>query len=399
MQNVERTMVNQLRRHGFDMDVIEQTPTPFYCYDMNLLNRTIGRILQETAGAPYVVHYAIKANSNPHILSTIAHSGLGADVVSGGEIRVALNNGFKAENINFSGVAKTDWEIQLGLECGIGCFNVESSDELQVINDIAGKMGKTAPVAFRVNPDIDAHTHRFITTGTAANKFGIAMDELDSVIDLSQRMNHVKLLGLHFHIGSQITQMQPFVMLCDTINHMVERYNRLGIHFEHINVGGGLGIDYSSPDEHPFAPFRDYFDTFKKGLAPLHGMPIHFELGRAIVASCGTLISRVVYIKENKGKKFALIDAGMNDLIRPALYGAHHVIQNLTSNERACETYEVAGPVCESSDVFATDCQLPLTRRGDILAIRSAGAYGESMASCYNMRPLPACVCCPAPEN
>ncbi len=385
-------MATRLRQHGFDMDVIERTRTPFYYYDMDLLNRTIDRIIQLTAGHPYVVHYAIKANSNPHILNAIARRGLGADVVSGGEIRVALENGFEAPKINFSGVAKTDWEIQLGLECGIGCFNVESAAELQVINDIAGKMAKTAPIAFRVNPDIDAHTHRYITTGTAANKFGIGLDELDEMIEVAHQLEHVNLQGLHFHIGSQITDMQPFEMLCDTVNLMIERYRGLGIHLDHINVGGGLGIDYSAPDEHPFAPFEDYFGTFKQRLSPLRDMPIHFELGRAIVAPCGTLISRVVYIKENKGKKFALIDAGMNDLIRPALYGAHHVIQNITSRETAMETYDVAGPVCESSDIFATGCHLPVTRRGDIVAIRSAGAYGESMASCYNMRPLPASV-------
>lgn len=385
-------MANGPKLQGFDMDVIRQTPTPFYYYNMDLLNQTIDRIIQETAGQPYVVHYAIKANSNPHILKTIASRGLGADVVSGGEIKVAIENGFKAADINFSGVAKTDWEIRLGLECGIGCFNVESAAELQVINDIAAEMGKTAPVAFRVNPDIDAHTHRYITTGTAVNKFGIAIDELDPVIALARQLSHVHLRGLHFHIGSQITQMQPFAMLCDTVITLVNRYSQQGIHFDHINVGGGLGIDYSAPDEHPFAPFSDYFGTFKMGLTALDGMPIHFELGRAVVAACGSLISRVIYIKENKGKNFALIDAGMNDLIRPALYDARHEVQNLTSDETVTAPYDVAGPVCESSDVFATDCQLPVTRRGDILAIRSAGAYGESMASCYNMRSLPASV-------
>ena len=385
-------MSNGPKLYGFDMDVIKQTPTPFYYYNMTLLEQTIDRIVQETAGYPYVVHYAIKANNNPLILKTIARRGLGADVVSGGEIRVAVENGFKAGDINFSGVAKTDWEIRLGLECGIGCFNVESTAELQVINDIASEMGKTAPVAFRVNPNIDAHTHRYITTGTAANKFGITIDELDDIIALARQLSHIHLRGLHFHIGSQITHMQPFAMLCDMVISLVDRYSKQGIHFDHINVGGGLGIDYSAPDEHPFAPFKEYFGTFKERLTALQGMPIHFELGRSVVAPCGTLISRVVYIKENKGKKFALIDAGMNDLIRPALYDAHHAIQNLTSQETAMAPYDVAGPICESSDVFATDCQLPVTQRGDILAIRSAGAYGESMASCYNMRPLPASV-------
>jgi len=390
-------MANKLHPHGFDMDVIEMTPTPFYYYDMPLLNRTIDLILEQIAGLNAVVHYAIKANFNPQILKTIAKRGLGADVVSGGEIKAALSHGFKPGDINFSGVAKGDWEIRLGLDCGIGCFNVESTAELQAINDIAAMMDKTAPVALRVNPDIDAHTHRYITTGTAANKFGIGIDELDTVVALARQLEHIHLLGLHFHIGSQITQMQPFAMLCNTAASMIERYGKQGIHFDFINVGGGLGIDYTAPDEHPFAPFRDYFDTFKKRLLPVHDGAIHFELGRSIVAPCGSLMSRVVYIKETKGKKFALIDAGMNDLIRPALYGAQHVIQNLTSDEAAggWEPYDVAGPVCESSDVFATNCQLPPTRRGDIIAIRSAGAYGESMASCYNMRPLPGSVFSP----
>lgn len=389
-------MGNRLDKHGFDLDVIERTPTPFYYYDMRLLEKTIDLIIQQTSGHPFMVHYALKANSNPHILRTISSHGLGADVVSGGEIRVALENGFKPEDINFSGVAKTDWEIRLGLDCGIGCFNVESTAELEVINDIAGKMGKTAPVAIRVNPDIDAHTHRYITTGTAANKFGITIDDLDTVVGIARRLNHVHLLGLHFHIGSQITQMQPFEMLCDTVNTLIGRYSKQGIHFDFVNMGGGLGIDYESPDEHPFAPFQDYFDTFSKHLTLNQGMQVHFELGRSVVAACGSLISRVVYIKENKGKHFALIDAGMNDLLRPALYSARHMIQNLTSNESDTAAYDVAGPVCESSDVFATDCLLPVTRRGDILAIRSAGAYGESMASRYNSRPLPGCVFSPS---
>ena len=386
-------MPNGLQQHGFDMDVVKLTPTPFYYYDMNLLNRTVDLIMEQTKGKPYQVHYAIKANSNPHILKAISSRGLGADVVSGGEIKVAVDNGFMPADIFFSGVAKMDWEIQLGLELGIGCFNVESSAELHVINAIAGELGKKADIAFRVNPDIDAHTHRYITTGTAEGKFGIDIDELDKLVSSVRQMSHVNLRGIHIHIGSQIIDMQPFALLCDTANSLVKKYCREG--FDIINVGGGLGIDYTAPDERPFAPFEDYFGTFKRHLAVEPGMTVHFELGRSVVAACGTLMSRVVYVKEHKGKKYALIDAGMNDLIRPALYGANHVIQNLTSVEAPCEPYEVAGPVCESSDVFASSCLLPVTRRGDIIAIRSAGAYGESMASCYNSRPLPASLCVP----
>lgn len=389
--------MNGLNNHGFLMDVVERTTTPFYYYDMHLLDETMDQILRHISGYPFQIHYALKANSNPHILKAISSRGMGADVVSGGEIQAAIAHGFKPEEINFSGVAKADWEIKLGLELGIGCFNVESATELDVIDKLAGQMGKTAPIAIRVNPDIDAHTHKYITTGTAANKFGIGIEELEPMVVHARNLSHVNLLGLHFHIGSQITQMQPFIMLCDTVNKLLERYESQGIRFPLINVGGGLGIDYTAPDEHPIAPFEDYFNTFKTHLMPRDGLQVHFELGRAIVGPCGSLIARVMYIKENRGKKFALIDAGMNDLIRPALYGAKHVIQNLTSLDQTVESYDVAGPVCESSDLFATDYQLPVTRRGDILAIRSAGAYGESMASCYNMRPLPPSVFQPEP--
>ena len=374
------------------MDLVNSIDTPFYYYDMALLDRTIEEIKRHTAGTEYIVHYAVKANGNPHILKTIAQHGLGADLVSGQEIKAAIEAGFNADKLSFSGVGKTDSEIRLGLEQGIACFNVESVPELMVINDLARHMGTVAHIAIRVNPDIDAHTHRYITTGTASNKFGIGIDDLDEAIDMAAKMENIDLTGLHFHIGSQITSMQPFAMLCDTVNRLTEHYRQRGITFRVINVGGGLGIDYSMPDERPIADFKSYFDTFKRGLKVNGNQQIHFELGRAIVANCGSLISRVTFVKENRSKKFVILDAGMTDLIRPALYGAHHKIQNLTAApEAAVETYDVVGPVCESSDVFEHDCSLPVTRRGDLMAIRSAGAYGESMASCYNMRRLPGC--------
>ncbi|MBQ9554780.1 MAG: diaminopimelate decarboxylase [Muribaculaceae bacterium] len=365
--------------------------TPFYYYDISLLRATLDEVTRLTAGGVMRVHYAVKANFNPRILREIASSGLGADLVSGGEVKAAVEAGFKPQDLAFSGVGKTDWEIRLGLDYGIGCFNVESIPEMEVINELAGEMGVTARVAIRVNPDIDAHTHKYITTGTAANKFGISMDALDDVIDRITTLPHVHLRGLHFHIGSQITQMAPFEMLCDTVNRLQDRYEERGIRFEMINVGGGLGVDYDHPDEHPMADLECYFSTFKRGLRLREGQELHFELGRAIVASCGSLISRVTFVKENRDKKFAILDAGMTDLIRPALYQAHHQVQNLTSTSAVCEPYDVVGPVCESSDVFAHDCLLPLTRRGDLVAIRTAGAYGESMASTYNLRALPGC--------
>ena len=384
-------MDNQvLNHHGFAMDVVKKTPTPFYYYDMDVLNETLQIINRQIEGFPYTVHFAVKANGNPQILSTIARHGLGADLVSGGEVKAAIEAGFNPQEMTFSGVGKTDWEILLGLQHNIGCFNVESIPELTVIDQLASELGTTANIAIRVNPDIDAHTHKYITTGTADNKFGINIESLEQVIDYARSLEHIHLRGLHFHIGSQITLMQPFVMLCETINKLQNQYEQKGITFEMINVGGGLGIDYNSPDVHPVPDFENYFGTFKRHLQLRPGQRLHFELGRSVVAGCGSLISRVVFVKENRNKKFVILDAGMTDLIRPALYEAHHEIQNLSAyNLDVMDTYDVVGPVCESSDVFAHDCTLPVTQRGDILAIRSSGAYGESMASRYNMRQLP----------
>ena len=376
-------------QHGFAMGLVEKTPTPFYYYDMDVLHATLADISRHTAGFPYHVHYALKANCNPFIVKEIAKYGLGADLVSGGELKAALEAGFKPQDMNFSGVGKTDWEIRMGLSYDIGSFNVESVPELEVINQLADEMDKTAHIALRINPDIDAHTHKYITTGTADNKFGINIEKLESVIEHALRLPNIHLCGLHFHIGSQITEIQPYFMLCETVNKLLDHYEARGIHFEMINVGGGLGIDYYHPDSHPLPDFEQYFNTFKQHLKLRPNQQLHFELGRSIVASCGSLISRVTFVKENRNKQFVILDAGMTDLIRPALYEAHHEIQNLTSRETEQATYDVVGPVCESTDVFAHDRVLPVTRRGDLIAIRSAGAYGESMASTYNMRALP----------
>ena len=382
-------MSTGLNHHSFEMGVIEHKDTPFYYYDMKVLRDTLNAINRQTQGWPYLVHFAVKANGNPRLLSEIASAGLGADLVSGGELEAALKAGFKPSEMNYSGVGKTDWEIKLALANEIGCFNVESVPELDVINQLAREMGKTANIAIRVNPDIDAHTHKYITTGTADNKFGINLESLSQVVDRARELSNIHFMGLHFHIGSQITLMEPFAMLCDTINGLIDSYEQLGIHFEMINVGGGLGIDYACPDEHPLPDFERYFGTFKTRLKLRPGQHLHFELGRAVIGQCGSLISRVVFVKENRNKKFVILDAGMTDLIRPALYEANHVIQNLTSTDGEREAYDVVGPVCESSDTFAHDCMLPVTHRGDLIAIRTAGAYGESMASTYNMRRLP----------
>ena len=379
-----------LHNQEFNKDVIKLTGTPCYYYNLGVLQATLHEIRRQTAGCPCLVHYAVKANGNPRLLSEIAHAGLGADLVSGGELKAAMQAGFKPAEMNFSGVGKTDSEIRLALSAGIGCFNVESIPELEVINLLAEEMDTQAPVAIRVNPDIDAHTHKYITTGTADDKFGIGIENLDSTISLAMTLPHIHLKGLHFHIGSQITTMQPFVMLCDTINNLLDRYEKQGIHFEIVNVGGGLGIDYQNPDAKAVPDFKNYFDTFKNGLRLRNGQQLHFELGRAIIGQCGSLLTRVVFVNESRNKRFVILDAGMNDMVRPALYGAHHEIQNLTAthgNER--QIYDIVGPVCESSDVFARNYTMPVTQRGDLIAIRSTGAYGESMASTYNMRPLP----------
>ena len=377
--------MNQLPLQKF-----ESQTTPFYYYDLDLLDDTLRKVKQLIEGKPYVVHYAVKANSNPLILRQIAASGLGADLVSGGEMQVALQAGFQPQHMMFAGVGKTDQEINLGLDNDIACFNVESVPELEVINALAAARGRVARVAIRVNPDIDAHTHSYITTGTAANKFGVGIELLPQVVELAQSLSNIELLGLHFHIGSQITLMEPYRMLCERINELLDFFDSRNVHFKMIDVGGGLGVDYEHPDTCPMAPFEPFFDTFTRHLHLREGQQLHFELGRAIVAQCGSLIARVVFVKENRNKRFVILDAGMTQLVRPALYQAHHLIQNLSADADApMVTYDVVGPVCESSDVFGHDEELPLTSRGHIFAIRSAGAYGEVMASQYNMRPLP----------
>lgn len=374
----------------FPIDKLREEETPVYYYDMHLLDETLSAI-KEAANYPnFQVHYAVKANSNPEILQRIAASGLGADTVSLGEIRAAVTAGFPAPKIVFAGVGKTDIEITTALQYGIGCFNVESAAELDVIEELAAGMGVKAPVALRVNPEIDAHTHHYITTGLAENKFGIALTMLDALVDRCVKSESLDFKGLHFHIGSQVTDLTPFKILCERINELQDKLS--GVNIQWINVGGGLGIDYDNPDENPIPDFKTYFDIFHNNLKLRPGQQVHFELGRAVVAQCGSLITKVVYVKEGIGKKFVIVDGGMTALIRPALYQAHHKIENITSTSEVTEKYDVVGPICESSDVFGTDEVLPLTKRGDLIALRSAGAYGEIMASGYNCRPLPGSV-------
>ena len=367
----------------------KEVHTPFYFYNTALLKETLQKIKKEiSAHKNYIVHYAIKANANPKLLRLIAQAGFGADCVSGGEIQRALDTGFPASKIVFAGVGKSDWEINLGLDNDIFCFNVESEPELEVINELAKAKGKIASVAFRINPNIGAHTHANITTGLAENKFGIAMKDMEHIIQKAEQLCHICVLGLHFHIGSQILEMDDFIALCQRINQLIEQLRQAHHRIEHINVGGGLGIDYEHPDKHPIPNFSSYFNTYAKYLNLSDGQQLHFELGRAVVGQCGSLVTRVLYVKQGATKQFIIVDAGMTDLIRPALYQAHHQIENLNSRE-VLEKYDVVGPICESSDVFAKDILLPKTHRGDLIALHSAGAYGEIMASQYNCRALP----------
>ncbi len=363
--------------------------TPFYYYDVNVLRETLSCINKEAGKYNnFCVHYAVKANANHKILTIIRENGLGADCVSGGEIRAAVKAGFPTNKIVYAGVGKTDWEINLGLDYDIFCFNVESVPELEIINELAAAKGKVARVAFRINPNVGAHTHANITTGLAENKFGISMEDMDRVIDMAETLPNVKFVGLHFHIGSQIVDMGDFVALCNRVNELQEKLYARQIIVEHINVGGGLGIDYSHPNRQPIPNFAEYFSTYHKHLKLRPQQTLHFELGRAVVGQCGSLISKVIYVKQGTNKQFAILDAGMTDLIRPALYQAYHKIENITSDE-AIETYDVVGPICESSDVFGKAIDLNKVHRGDLFALRSAGAYGEIMASAYNCRTLP----------
>ncbi len=373
----------------FPLEKFRGLETPFYYYDTALLRQTLKTINDEAGKhSGFEVHYAVKANANPKLLNIINNFGLGADCVSGGEIQAALAAGFPANKIVYAGVGKSDWEINLGLDKDILCFNVESIAELEVINELAEKKGKIARAAFRINPNVGAHTHANITTGLAENKFGIAMEDMETVIEKAEQMQNVKFIGLHFHIGSQILDMTDFEALCNRINELQNKLEAHRIKVENINVGGGLGISYDHPNRQPIPDFKAYFNTYSRHLKLREGQKLHFELGRAVVAQCGSLITKVLYIKQGAYKQFCIVDGGMTDLIRPALYQAVHKIENLSSDEPK-ETYDVVGPICESSDVFAKAIDINKAKRGDIIALRSAGAYGEIMASQYNCRKLP----------
>jgi diaminopimelate decarboxylase len=371
---------------NFPEKVLHNTPTPFYLYDLNLLDRTIQACQNEALRYGYHVHYALKANANKPILESMLKYNLGADCVSGNEVKAAFEAGFGPEQIAFAGVGKSDQEIRTALEIDIFCFNCESLPEIEVINEIAENMNKKARIALRINPNVNAKTHHYITTGLEENKFGINMWEMDEILERLPEFQHIELIGLHFHIGSQITDLSVFRGLCLRVNEIQEFFVRKHINIPHLNMGGGLGIDYENPDANPIVDFETFFKIFHEHLKPLPRQEIHFELGRCLVAQSGSLISKVLYVKKGIKTNFAILDAGMTELIRPALYQAFHSIQNLTSQATELEKYDVVGPICESSDCFGKAIRLPITSRGDFMAIRSTGAYGEVMASRYNLR-------------
>lgn len=378
----------ELLKGNFPIEKFKTIETPFYYYDESLLRQTLEIIKSESTKYGYKVHYAVKANANADILRIIASYGLGADCVSGNEVQAAIEAGFPASDIVFAGVGKTDKEINLALSHGIFCFNAESLPELEVINELAEKKGVTANIALRINPNVDAHTHHYITTGLNENKFGFNLEDVEDVMDVVIKAKNLNLIGVHFHIGSQITDLSSYEDLCVKINDLQDQLENKGIILPNINIGGGLGINYEHPNHFPIADFETYFRLFNKNLHLREGQTLHCEPGRSVVAQCGSLVTRVTYVKIGTTKKFAIVDAGMTDLIRPALYEAYHRIENITSDEPG-DTYDVVGPICESSDVFQKDVRLNKVRRGDLLVLRSAGAYGEIMASRYNLRELP----------
>ncbi len=367
---------------------ITVSETPFYFYDIELLKDTLQKFTAEIKLYGYQAHYALKANGDKRVLGIIKSYGLGADCVSGNEVSLALKCGFDPSKIVFAGVGKTDREIITALKGKIFCFNCESTPEIEVINALASSLGVTASVSLRINPDIDAHTHKYISTGRSRDKFGISPWTFEDVMNVIKSCNNIKLTGLHFHVGSQITDLSVFEMLCLRVNELQQWFRNRGEEVHNINLGGGLGVDYEEPDKNPVPDFSTYFRIINRNLKVYPGQKVHFEPGRALVAQCGSLISRVLYVKVGRGKKFVILDAGMTDLIRPALYQAGHKIENLSSDKRMMR-YDVVGPICESSDVFARNILLNETHRGDMIAIRSAGAYGQVMSMRYNQRDLP----------
>lgn len=363
----------------------EKLQTPFYHYDLGLLRQTVSKVQRLAKMYDFDIHYAVKANSNEEILSELNTAGFGADCVSGNEVKLAANVGFPSESILFAGVGKTDKEINAALDLNIKAFNCESPQEIEVLNELASQQNKVAEISLRINPNVDAKTHKYITTGLDENKFGINQVDLEALVLKLPKWKSINLTGLHFHIGSQITDMNVFKGLCLRVNEIQNWFEDNGVKIKHLNLGGGLGINYLSPDEESIPDFETYFGIFNQFLERKPDQKVHFELGRSIVGQCGNLVTRVVFIKNGINTDFAIVDAGMTELMRPALYQSYHQIENLSSNGEV-KDYDVVGPICESTDCFGKSVKLPETKRGDFIVLRSAGAYGEVMTSRYNLR-------------
>lgn len=374
-------------------DIDTAPATPFYYYDMGLLERTVEACISAAQKHNYKVHYALKANVEAPILEKIAKMGLGADCVSGWEVQAALDSGFSPQEIVFAGVGKSDAEIEMAIKAEIFCLNCESLEEIEVVNDIARRLNKRVNIALRINPSVEPDTHKYIATGQSASKFGISYPEIKKAILKIEELQNIKIVGLHFHIGSGIVNLNNFKELALKVGDINDWFLSRGVEIEHLNMGGGLGINYRDPDSEFVVDFKSYFDTFATNLHPKEGQSVHFELGRSLVGPCGELITRVLFSKTTAtDEKFLIVDAGLTELIRPALYSASHKIENLTAQhqqrDEGTEYYYIGGPICESSDIFAYDIEFPMSRRGDILAIRSTGAYGSVMSSRYNLRPI-----------
>ena len=362
----------------------EEFGTPLYIYSRATLERHWHAFDSALGEHPHLICYAVKANSNIGILNVMAKLGSGFDIVSQGELERVLAAGGEASKVVFSGVAKSRAEIMRALEVGIRCFNVESIAELHHINQIAGEMGKVAPISLRVNPDVDAHTHPYISTGLKENKFGVSVDEAREVYKLAATLPHVKITGMDCHIGSQLTELQPFLDATDRLIRLMEQLKEDGITLKHLDLGGGLGVTYT--DETPPHP-SDYATALLNKLKDYEDLEIILEPGRAIAANAGILVAKVQYLKSNESRNFAITDTGMNDMIRPALYEAYmNIIEIDRTLEREKAIYDVVGPVCETSDFLGKQRELAIAE-GDYIAQRSAGAYGASMSSNYNSRP------------
>lgn len=362
--------------------------TPFYYYDLDLLRNTLKTLSKELDTKSFKVHYAIKANANNIILEIIKNHGLGIDAVSGNEIKKSLEIGYSNKDIVFAGVGKTDVDINYAINNEIACFNCESVEELEVINTLSLKLNKTSNVSLRLNPNIVSDTHKKITTGTEKNKFGIDINDLHNVLIKMNDLSNLKLSGIHFHLGSQIGNINVFKKLSQIANKTNKRIYEYGILLNHINVGGGLSIDYLNPQKNPLSNFKDYFNIYKENIKLMKNQKLYFELGRSLVGQSGFLISKVLFTKKSYNRNYIILDAGMSELMRPSLYNSYHKILNITSREMINKKYDVVGPLCESSDVFIKNLKLPTSKRGDLFCIYSSGAYGETMSSNYNLRNL-----------